>query len=301
MTDIKSNQIELVKTVNKLYYEIEAESYDNDYCPIFEGDFHWWDYVGDKYIKNFFRSSQKISLLDIGSGTGFVVEVVLRYLKKEDKVFCYDISPGMIEYAKRKFSKNGINNIDFIVGDLDSELPFENESIDIITCNSVLHHIPKLDVLSKEVDRILKKSGLFIAGHEPNKCFFDSFFNRFLATLYREITGWQVQPEIVNKINAKLKEMGFINKDISRKRISSLIEFNSPTEQEFVDKDKGLSFQELHNKYFRNYSILEYKEYVTFFHRKIFQKNLLLKKTLENISKILLNNKGNLFGFVMKK
>lgn len=62
-----------------------------------------------------------------------------------------------------------LQNIDYTTSDLESpiadvkaditDLPFENESFDVILCNHVLEHIPDDEKAMKELYRVLKKGG----------------------------------------------------------------------------------------------------------------------------------------------
>ena len=68
-----------------------------------------------------------------------------------------DLSPEMIKQAK---SKN-IKNAKFIEGRSD-ELPFENDTFDVVTCSQSFHHYPETDKPMQEAWRVLKTGGLYI-------------------------------------------------------------------------------------------------------------------------------------------
>ncbi|MHA1788791.1 MAG: methyltransferase domain-containing protein [Candidatus Helarchaeota archaeon] len=53
---------------------------------------------------------------------------------------------------------------------------------EVITLNSVLHHIPDVDKFLSEVEELLVKDGLLIIAHEPNKLFYT---NLILREIYR--------------------------------------------------------------------------------------------------------------------
>jgi len=97
-------------------------------------------------------------VLDIGCGTG----VHTRRLKQQfsrAKVYGIDIAPGMIAVAKAQEKLFG--GIKYQVADAD-QLPFKDNSMDLIFSNLTLQWLPDLAVTFKEWNRVLKPGGLII-------------------------------------------------------------------------------------------------------------------------------------------
>ena len=95
------------------------------------------------------------SLLDAGCGTGAVISLLKG--KYPDKNYTgIDLSPKMIEVAKRKNS-----GVSFICGDCE-ELPFEDNSFDVIICSQSFHHYPNPEKFFKNVYRTLRSDGRLI-------------------------------------------------------------------------------------------------------------------------------------------
>ena len=69
-----------------------------------------------------------------------------------------DISSDMIKVARSKLRSD---NIEFKVGDVE-ELPYENETFDIITCAHSFHHYPDQRKAVSEMHRILKDDGMLM-------------------------------------------------------------------------------------------------------------------------------------------
>lgn len=95
------------------------------------------------------------SLLDVGCGTGFLIEQLSRL--KEAKYFGLDLSENMLEVANGKRIKGAV----FVQGMADN-LPYENESFDVVTCIQSFHHYPEQDKAMKEVLRVLKPGGMYL-------------------------------------------------------------------------------------------------------------------------------------------
>ena len=80
---------------------------------------------------------------------------------------CTDISPGMLATLEHNARELGLD-VETAACDA-SELPFEDESFDLVLGHAVLHHLPDLDACFAEFMRVLKPGGtLFFAG-EPSR------------------------------------------------------------------------------------------------------------------------------------
>ncbi len=92
-------------------------------------------------------------VLDLGCGPG-------RYSKilsdKKAKVTGIDNSEKLIEVAQKEAPK-----ANFILGDIE-KLPFSNNQFDIVISTLVIGHLKDWNKVLKEVNRVLKKDGIFI-------------------------------------------------------------------------------------------------------------------------------------------
>ena len=129
----------------------------NDY---FKNDEYWKEHINknleddiwiDEYKKYF---ENKGKCLDLGCGIG-------QYSKKLMEYGYNVISADISEIALKKVSEFN-ENIKKI--DMSEELPFENNSIDLVFANLSIHYFSNEDTqkLMKEIKRILKNGGLFI-------------------------------------------------------------------------------------------------------------------------------------------
>ena len=67
-------------------------------------------------------------------------------------------SEGMLETAKATIS--GFSNVQHMVIDI-QDIPFENDSFDVVIANMMLYHVPDLEKGLSEVRRVLKVGGTF--------------------------------------------------------------------------------------------------------------------------------------------
>lgn len=96
------------------------------------------------------------TLLDAGCGTGAVISLLCK--KYPEKSYTgIDLSDKMIKAAKRKNN----SNVMFVCGDCE-ELPFEDNSFDVVICSQSFHHYPNPEKFFCNVYRVLKKDGRLI-------------------------------------------------------------------------------------------------------------------------------------------
>lgn len=102
----------------------------------------------------------KMKILELGSGKGdlwsyyFASDKLLSY---EMDITLSDFSDGMVDTMRRNYSDKEIfvKKIDI------TDIPFEEETFDLIIANSMLYHVKDIDRALSEVKRVLKKGGQF--------------------------------------------------------------------------------------------------------------------------------------------
>lgn len=95
------------------------------------------------------------ALLDVGCGTGFLIDLLTR--QRKARYVGLDLSEGMLRMAEQK----QIAGAEFVNGSAD-KLPFADESFGIVTCSQSFHHYPYPEKAMQEARRVLKKGGLYI-------------------------------------------------------------------------------------------------------------------------------------------
>lgn len=128
-----------------------AKIYDLDYSGIYQTCKKNYPDILEEVKKENFET-----LLDVGCGTGEVIYLLSHDLK-DKKYVGLDLTPAMIEAAKLKH----IENAEFIVGDAEN-LPFEENTFDIILCSESFHHYPSPTDFFNSVYKVLKPGGKLI-------------------------------------------------------------------------------------------------------------------------------------------
>ncbi len=104
------------------------------------------------------------SLLDVATRDGGFAKEILLGLKNCKNAVGLDITDKMFDKGKEKCA--GLP-IEFVVGDA-CDIPYEDESFDIVSIGNSLHHIPDIGKMLNEIKRVLKPDGLFIIGEMYN-------------------------------------------------------------------------------------------------------------------------------------
>lgn len=131
-------------------------------------------------------------VLDIGCGTGALCSV---FAKSGYQTFGVDSSHKMLEQAKKK--TKGLN-IDFQWATIANDLPFENDSMDLVSASFVAHGLPK-DLRMKmlrDMNRISNQFVILIEFNQTRRWYIDfiewaehgDYFN-FIKTIDDELNS----------------------------------------------------------------------------------------------------------------
>lgn len=97
-------------------------------------------------------------VLDLGSGAGFDCFLAAKKVGKTGKVIGVDMTEEMIERARANAKKQGYDNVEFKLGDIEN-LPIQDSSIDVAISNCVVNLAPDKSKVFEEVYRVLKNGG----------------------------------------------------------------------------------------------------------------------------------------------
>jgi len=101
-----------------------------------------------------------MKVLELGCGTGEMWKGHNDIISKCDKLVLSDLSEGMIHETKKNVVGN--HNVEFKVVDIQN-IPYNEDSFDIVIANMMLYHVPDLQRGLSEVRRVLKTGGKFYA------------------------------------------------------------------------------------------------------------------------------------------
>lgn len=131
--------------------------------PLIEACKRYWKSTEWKAIKKYLPNF-KGKVLDVGAGRGISS---FAFAKEGWKVFALEPDPSLIVGAGAIEEISRSANLDIeIFREWGEKLPFPDESFNVVFGRQVLHHSKDLDLLCREMGRVLKKGGIFIAVRE---------------------------------------------------------------------------------------------------------------------------------------
>jgi ubiquinone/menaquinone biosynthesis C-methylase UbiE len=134
-----------------------------------------------KRIDKLIDSNQK-EALDFGAGTG---NLTGKLLHLGYRVTALDISAEMCSLLKKKYKRYVDEKKLRVINSPIEDVSFDKGEFDLITCYSVLHHLPNYETVLQKLSAFLRKGGVMYLDHEstfysdkPNKS------ERFVRNIY---------------------------------------------------------------------------------------------------------------------
>ncbi|UCB52784.1 MAG: arsenite methyltransferase [Candidatus Zixiibacteriota bacterium] len=97
-------------------------------------------------------------VLDLGSGAGLDCFLATNRVGPKGKVIGVDMTPEMLDKAKENAKRNGIENVEFRMGEIEN-LPVEDNSVDVVISNCVINLSADKPSVFREIHRVLKPGG----------------------------------------------------------------------------------------------------------------------------------------------
>ena len=102
-------------------------------------------------LKQYLKGIKRGKVLDVGCAYGFMLQKFPDTFVK----FGIDISDYAISQAKKR-----LPNAILKVGNVEDELPFQEDFFDIVICNDVIEHLENPSIVLKQIQRVLKTNGI---------------------------------------------------------------------------------------------------------------------------------------------
>lgn len=98
------------------------------------------------------------TVLDLGSGGGIDVLLSARRVGPTGKAYGLDMTDEMLALARANQKKAGVQNVEFLKGEIES-IPLPDNSVDVIISNCVINLSADKDRVLREAFRVLKPGG----------------------------------------------------------------------------------------------------------------------------------------------
>ena len=99
-------------------------------------------------------------VLDLGSGGGIDVFLSARRVGPTGYVYGLDMTPEMLDLARRNQAEAGVENAEFLYGTIE-DIPLPDASVDVIISNCVINLAADKTKVFAEAHRVLRRGGLF--------------------------------------------------------------------------------------------------------------------------------------------
>lgn len=98
------------------------------------------------------------TVLDLGSGAGFDCFIAANNVGKSGRVIGVDMTPEMIDKARRNAQKGSYGTVEFRLGEIEN-LPVADNSVDAVISNCVINLSTNKERVFQEAYRVLKPGG----------------------------------------------------------------------------------------------------------------------------------------------
>jgi len=98
------------------------------------------------------------TVLDLGSGGGIDCFLAARNVGETGMVYGLDMTPDMVELARRNVDRLGVKNVEFLLGEIE-EVPLPDNSVDVVLSNCVICLSPDKDAVFSQAFRVLRPGG----------------------------------------------------------------------------------------------------------------------------------------------
>jgi SAM-dependent methyltransferase len=146
------------------------------------------------------------TVLDLGSGGGFDCFLAARAVGETGHVIGVDMTPEMVNKARRLAADNGFENVEFRLGEIEN-LPVADGCVDVVISNCVINLSPRKGSVFRETFRVLRPGGRLIVSDVVATSDLPDEIKSDLALHARCIAG----ASLVDDLEAMLREAGFVD------------------------------------------------------------------------------------------
>ena len=297
----------IIEKINRAFHDIDATFYIQKHPEIYVAEKKSWQLIADRVINELKKFKSDLVILDVGTGAGFVIESIEHILDSHDRVIFSDISENMLDLCKNKFGLKTYKS-EFLLTDSKKFL-LADESIDVITMNSVLHHLPEYKFFIRECSRLLKPGGFLIIKHEPNKRFANTLILNGVYTLLIKMRNSlnslkrrdnKRKGNNYKQVTKLLLERDRIDcTELSESEIEAIIDIQSPTAGGGIDKVRGFDPYEIASSLRDTFSVYRISTYG--FMAKINDSSTVFRRALRFCLKTIYPKNGYFFDLILKK
>ena len=146
---ILTNKVEKMSIYDRTHFRIISFVHDTLY-RLFVNPYKLLNAAG-------LKPGQKV--LEVGCGPGFFTIPAAKIVGEKGSVYALDINPMAVEIVRRKTKENNLKNVQVLLADA-SETGLPDKSIDVAFLFGVIHALDNVDMVMREMHRVLKMEGV---------------------------------------------------------------------------------------------------------------------------------------------
>jgi arsenite methyltransferase len=153
-------------------------------------------------------------VLDLGSGGGIDVLLSAKRVGPTGKAYGLDMTDEMLALANENKRKSGLQNVEFLKGEIE-HIPLPENSVDVIISNCVINLAADKDLVIREAFRVLKPGGRFAVSDVVTR-------GEMLPEIRKNVLLWVgciAGALEENEYRSKLTAAGFENIEVEPTRI----------------------------------------------------------------------------------
>ncbi len=102
-----------------------------------------------------------MTVIDVGTGTGFYLPYLAEVVGEKGKVYGVDIEPKFLEYAQKKVSNLGLKNVELLLSE-ENFIPLPESSVDFAFLIFVFHELLDPIKFLKNLKVLCRKEGKMV-------------------------------------------------------------------------------------------------------------------------------------------
>jgi ubiquinone/menaquinone biosynthesis C-methylase UbiE len=122
------------------------------------------------------------TLLDVGSGTGVILPLLLSKMGKEGRLFALDFAEEMLKRARSKYFQEEVY---YLQADV-SAIPIQSGVFDVVVCYSSFPHFHDKPGALSEMNRVTKDGGRLFICHTSSRTQINGFHGQ-IPTLEQDV------------------------------------------------------------------------------------------------------------------
>ena len=129
---------------------------------------HWWNEDSLGFLASKWHLNSVRTVLDVGCGVGHWGRLLCRLLPRESQLTGIDREPVWIAKAVERAAAAGLSDrLRYQVG-VAEKLPFDDGTFDLVTCQTLLMHLPAPGQGLAEMIRVTRPGGMILVAEPTN-------------------------------------------------------------------------------------------------------------------------------------